>query len=72
MNLKPTLLTTMSNLGVTSAELELLRGRMMGSVSSLQAQIVALESQIAVLESQRQAALTELAQAQITVGKLVE
>lgn len=72
MNLKPALLDTMTNLGVTPAELDLLRGRMMGAVSSLQAQITALESQIAALEAQRQAALTELAQANITVGKLVE
>ena len=61
----------MSALGVTERELELLRSRMLGAVTGLQAQITALDTQIATLQAQRDAAAHELAAAQVTVGKLV-
>lgn len=72
MNLKPELLAVLQALGVTEVELELLRGRMLGAVTGLQAQLNALDMQITTLQSQRDAVLVELAQANSTVGKLVE
>ncbi len=71
MNLKPELLTTMSNLGVTEPELELLRSRMLSAVTGLQAQLTALDAQIATLTAQRDTAAYELQQALQTVSKLV-
>lgn len=72
MNLKPELLQAMVSLGVTGPELELLSSRMLSAVTSLQAQLNALDTQLATIQSQRDAASQELAQAQITVSKLIE
>lgn len=72
MNLKPELLSAMTTLGVTDSELDLLRTRMLSAVSSLDAHLNALDAQIRTLESQRSAIAEELAQATITVSKLVE
>lgn len=71
MNLKPALLQTMSDLGITEAELETLKDRLMFSVTSLEAQTNALDAQIATLTAQRDAAQQELSAALLTVSKLV-
>lgn len=70
MNLKPELLSTLTDLGLTAPELELFRDRMLMAVTGLEAQINALDAQIATLESQRDAVAAELAQANVTVAKL--
>ena len=72
MELKPELLQTMTNLGVTDTELEILRGRMLSVVSSLEAQLNALNAQINTLAAQRDDVQSELNQAKQTVRKLVE
>ena len=72
MNLKPELLTAMTALGVTGAELDTLKSRMMFSVTSLEAQVMALDAQIATLTAQRDAARQELAAARVTASKLVD
>lgn len=72
MNLKPALLSVMTDLGVTGAELETLRTRLMFSVISLEAQVTALDAQIATLTSQRDVARQELAAALVTASKLVD
>jgi hypothetical protein len=72
MNLKAQLLDTMSALGVTEPELDVLRSRMLSAVTGLQAQLAALDMQIATLQAQRDAVAVELGQANLTVGKLVE
>ena len=72
MNLKPELLSTMNALGVTAEELETLQARMMFSVTSLEAQVMALDAQIATLTAQRDAARQELAAARVTASKLVD
>lgn len=71
MNLKPELLQTMTNLGVTPDELDLLRSRMLSAVTSLQAQIYALNAQIETLTEAKAAVIQQLAQANTTVSKLV-
>jgi len=71
MNLKPELLSTMNALGVTAEELETLQARMMFSVTSLEAQVMALDAQISTLTAQRHAARQELEAALVTVSKLV-
>lgn len=71
MNLKPELLDLLTQLGLVPDEVETLRSRMMSAVTALEAQVTALNSQIDQLLAQRDAAQTELAQAYITVGKLV-
>lgn len=72
MNLKSELLSTLNQLGITETELETLRSRMLSAVTALEAQVNALNSQIATLTFQRDAALAELQQANITVNKLIE
>jgi phage shock protein A len=69
--LKPELLTTLTNLGITEPELETLRSRMMGAVTGLEANLSALNLQIEQLTAQRDAILAELQQAHITVSKLI-
>jgi chaperonin cofactor prefoldin len=71
MNLKPQLQNVMTELGVTEAELELLRGRMLSAVTSLEAHLNALQAQIATLSVQRDAIEEELTAARVTVSKLV-
>lgn len=71
MNLKPALLQTMSDLGITEAELETLKDRLMFSVTGLQAQLNALEAQITTLSAQRDMVNQELSAALVTVSKLV-
>ena len=71
MNLRPELLQTLTNLGVTAPELDLLRERMLSSVTSLQAQLTALDAQIGNLQAQRASVDAELTQANYTVGKLI-
>ena len=72
MNLKPELLATLTGLGVTGAELDTLKARMMFTVTSLQAQVNALDAQIATLTAQRDAVRQELAAALVTASKLVD
>jgi hypothetical protein len=72
MNLKPQLLTTLTNLGITEAELPILSDRMLSLVSSLEAQIDALNAQISTLTGQRDAVRQELAAALVTASKLVD
>lgn len=71
MNLKTELINTMTTLGLTEPELALLYDRMMGTVTGLEAQITALDTQIATLTSQRGTIVAELAQAKVTVSKLI-
>ena len=72
MNLKPELLSTLTNLGVSEEELVLLRDRMLSSVTSIQAQITALDGQISTLQGQKVEAEGRLAQAQVTLSKLLD
>jgi len=72
MNLKPELLSVLTGLGVTGAELDTLKARMMFSVTSLEAQVSALDTQIATLTAQRDAARQELEAALVTASKLVD
>ena len=53
MNLKPELLATLTNLGITEAEVPILYDRMMSLVTSLEANINALSAQIDTLSTQR-------------------
>lgn len=62
----------MTTLGVTVAELETLKARMMSSVTSLEDQVMALDAQIATLTAQRDAARQELAAARVKASKLVD
>lgn len=70
MNLKPELLATLTTLGITEAELETLKARMMFSVTNLEAHVNALNSQINTLTTQRAAAQQELSAALATAAKL--
>jgi hypothetical protein len=72
MNIRPQLLTILTNLGVTEPELETLKARMMFSVTSLEAQVDALKAQIVTLTAQRDAARQELSVALLTASKLVD
>jgi uncharacterized small protein (DUF1192 family) len=72
MNIRPQLLTILTNLGVTEPELETLKARMMFSVTSLEAQVDALNAQIATLTAQREAAQQELSVALLTASKLID
>lgn len=72
MELKPELLSTLIDLGVTEAELELLRGRMLSAVTSLEAHLNALTAQIATLSAQRDAVQEELQASMVTVAKLID
>lgn len=72
MNLKPELKSVMDALGVTPDELVMLQGRMMSSVTSLQAQITALDAQISTLNGQRSELAAELAAANVTLAKLAD
>lgn len=71
MNLNPTLLATLTSLGLSEAEVSLLESRMMSAVTSLEAQLNALNAQISTLSVQRDAIAEELAVAQVTVAKLL-
>jgi len=71
MNLNPNLLQVLTDLGVDRAELEMLKGRMLSSVSSLQARLTSLDVQLAVLSEQRSQVAKELMEANVTVGKLI-
>ena len=62
----------MTTLGVTVAELDTLKARMMFSVTSLEAQVMALDTQIATLTAQRDAARQKLAAARVKASKLVD
>ena len=62
----------MTTLGVTVAELETLKARMMFSVTSIEVQVNALDAQIATLTAQRDTARQELAAARVTASKLVD
>jgi hypothetical protein len=66
MTLKPELLTTLTSLGITEAELPVLYDRMMSLVTSLQANINALSAQIDTLSAQK----AEL-EAQLTAGQAI-
>ena len=70
LDLHPDVLATLTARGLSPDEIELLKGRMLSAVTSLQAEITALDTQIATLEAQRLAVSNELAQANVTVGKL--
>jgi len=72
MNLKPELLTTLTNLGITKEELPILYDRMLSLVSSLQAQINSLDAQIATLTSQKAEAEGKLKAGQIIAMKLLD
>lgn len=72
MAIKTQLSQTLAELGITEEEAVLLSSRMLSAVTSLQAQLGALDSQIAQLQSQREAVAGELAQANITVSKLID
>lgn len=72
MQLKPLLLQTMTELGITPEELDMLRGRMLSSVTSLQAGITSLDAQISTLQRQRDELANELNAASYTVSKLIE
>ena len=70
MNLKPELLAALTELGVTSTELDLLRERMLSAVTSLAAQLTALDAQISTLTAQRNEVQMKLSGALVTVEKL--
>jgi len=72
MNLKPELLATLTNLGITEAELPILFDRMMSLVTSLQANINALTAQIDTLSAQKVELETQLAAGQAIAAKLLE
>jgi len=72
MNLKPELLTTLTTLGITEAELPVLYDRMMSLVTSLQANINALTAQIDTLSAQKVELETQLAAGQAIAAKLLE
>lgn len=72
MNLKPELLTTLTSLGITEAELPVLYDRMMSLVTSLQANINALTAQIDTLSAQKAELETQLVASQTIAAKLLE
>lgn len=72
MNLKPELLSTLTSLGITEAELPVLFDRMMSLVTSLEAQINALSAQIDTLSAQKVELQTQLAASQVIAAKLLE
>jgi len=72
MNLKPELLATLTNLGITEAELPILFDRMMSLVTSLQANINALSAQIDTLTAQKAELETQLTAGQAIAAKLLE
>lgn len=72
MNLKPELLATLTNLGITEAELPVLFDRMMSLVTSLEAQINALSAQIDTLSAQKVELQTQLTASQVIAAKLLE
>lgn len=72
MNLKPELLATLTNLGITEAELPVLFDRMMSLVTSLEAQINALSAQIDTLSAQKVELQAQLAASQVIAAKLLE
>jgi hypothetical protein len=72
MNLKPELLITLTNLGITEAELPVLYDRMMSLVTNLQANINALTAQIDTLSAQKVELETQLAAGQAIAAKLLE
>jgi hypothetical protein len=72
MNLKPELLTTLINLGITEAELPVLYDRMMSLITDLQAQVTALSSQIESLETQKAEAEQKLIDGQVIAYKLLD
>jgi hypothetical protein len=72
MNLKPELLTTLINLGITEAELPVLYDRMMSLITDLQAQVTALSSQIESLETQKAEVEQKLIDGQVIAYKLLD
>jgi hypothetical protein len=72
MNLKPELLATLTNLGITEAELPVLYDRMMSLITDLQAQVTALSSQIESLETQKAEAEQKLIDGQVIAYKLLD
>lgn len=72
MNLKPELLTTLTSLGITEAELPVLFDRMMSLVTGLEAQINALDAQIATLSAQKVESVTKLAASKVIAVKLID
>jgi hypothetical protein len=72
MNLKPELLTTLTNLGITEAEIPVLFDRMMSLVTSLQASINALSAQIDTLSAQKVELEAQLAAGQGIAAKLLD
>jgi hypothetical protein len=72
MNLKPELLTTLTALGITEAELPVLYDRMMSLITDLQAQVTALSSQIESLETQKAEAEQKLIDGQAIAYKLLD
>jgi hypothetical protein len=71
MNLKPELLTTLTNLGITEEELPVLYDRMMSLVTSLQASINAVSAQIDTLTTQKAELEVQLAASQTIAAKLL-
>ena len=71
MNLKPELLTALTNLGITEQELPILYDRMMSLVTSLQANINALSAQIDTLSTQKTELETQLVASQAIAAKLL-
>jgi hypothetical protein len=71
MNLKPELLATLTNLGITEAEVPILYDRMMSLVTSLEANINALSAQIDTLSTQRAELEIQLAAGQAIASKLL-
>lgn len=72
MNLKPELLATLTNLGITETELPVLYDRMMSLVTNTNATIMALDTQIHTLTTQRNEAMTRLTEAQAIAAKLLD
>jgi hypothetical protein len=72
MQLKTELLTTLTNLGITEAELPVLYDRMMSLVTNLQASINALTSQIDTLSTQKAELETQLVASQAIAAKLLD
>lgn len=71
MELKPELLQTMLNLGVDPSEIGMLMEKMLSAVTSRQAELTAIDAQISTLNSRRDTLIAELAEADITVAKLI-
>lgn len=72
MIIKSELKNTLTNLGLDEQEFDMLKGKMLYTVTDIQAKKTALESQISTLQNQLELTNQELQKTLITVNKLLE